>query len=206
MRRSFFLAMFLLAPVAHSQMIRNDAIGNDPEREKLCIARSHARLTEPFEMDTRYLSASRRDNPGATFIVADGYLVECEVSDGTGKFGPSVTSPEQWYWHLIRPPQFKPGLGTNEGKEMAANACKRIVPATINKPNFDHIGMWDVTEINVDRPKDRPGALIAGVKAVRYDIVVRGTALYKTSGLDLADIQFTCLLSPMLDLKGIQTK
>jgi hypothetical protein len=47
---------------------------------------------------------------------------------------------------------------------------------------------------------------IAGNTAESYDIMVHGNAFYKLPGPDLDEVNFTCLFSPMLELKAIQLK
>lgn len=194
--------------LAQAEMIRNDAIGNDPQKEKLCASRANGK-TVPFEIDSRYLKSARSFNPDATFIAIDGIspqLVECHLRKGTGKYEPASYSPEGNNWRLIRPKQFKPGINTPKGQSMAAKVCVDAAPAKINLPNFDHSVYSAVVEIGIDGPRYRAGASIAGTKAERYDIAVEGTAFYKSSGPDLAAVKFTCLLSPVLAIKGIQFK
>ncbi len=194
--------------LAQAEMIRNDAIGNDPQKEKLCASRANGK-TVPFEIDSRYLKSARSFNPDATFIAIDGIspqLVECHLRKGTGKYEPASYSPEGNNWRLIRPKQFKPGINTPKGQSMAAKVCVDAAPAKINRPNFDHSVYSAVVEIGIDGPRYRAGASIAGTKAERYDIAVEGKAFYKSSGPDLAAVKFTCLLSPMLAIKGIQFK
>lgn len=194
--------------LAQAEMIRNDAIGNDPQKEELCASRANGK-TVPFEIDSRYLKSARSFNPDSTFIAIDGIspqLVECYLRKGTGKYEPASYSPEGNNWHLIRPQQFKPGINTPKGQSMAAKVCVDAAPAKINRPDFDHSVYSTVVEIGIDGPRYRSGASIAGTKAERYDIAVEGTAFYKSSGPDLAAVTFTCLLSPMLAIKGIQFK
>ncbi|CAB3817027.1 hypothetical protein LMG26788_00068 [Achromobacter pulmonis] len=205
---SLGLGLLLFSCVAQAEMIRNDAIGNDPQKEKLCASRTKGQAV-PFEIDSRYLKSARSFNPDATFIAIDGIspqLVQCHLREGTGKYEPASYSPEANYWRLIRPKQFKPGIDTDKGKAMAAKVCVDAAPAKINRPNFDHSVYSNVVEISIGGPRYRPGASIAGTKAERYDIAVEGTSFYKSSGPDLAAVTFTCLLSPMLAIKGIQFK
>ena len=89
---------------------------------------------------------------------------------------------------------------------MAANACLEAVPAKVTRPNFDHSVYSGVFEVDIQGPLYRAGASIAGARAERYDIAVKGTAFFKSSGLDLESTAFTCLLSPMLGVKAIQFK
>jgi hypothetical protein len=209
MRFSLFLSVLILfSCAAKAEMVRSDAIGNNPAKEKLCASRAKGK-TVPFEIDSKYVERARSFNPDVTFVAVDGIspqLVECYLRQGTGKFEPASFSPEKGYWHLIRPQQFKPGIKTNKGREMAANACLEAAPAKINRPNLDHSVYLAVVEIDKSGPRYHSGASIAGKKAERYDIAVEGTSFYKSSGPDLTAIKFTCLLSPMLDIKAIQIK
>jgi len=77
--------------------------------------------------------------------------------------------------------------------------CLKAVSPKHNRPDFDHSMHFPLAEV-------KPGALIAGKKAERYDIVLDGRLFYKSAGPDLAKIEFTCLLSPMLEFKAIQFK
>jgi len=193
-------------------MVGNDSIGNDPAKEKLCasrVSKTHPGKRVPFEIDSRYVVSARSFHPDTTFIAIDGMspqLVECFLREGTGRYEPDSYSPEQGFWHLIRPKQFEPGIHTSMGISMAANVCLKVVPAKIDRPNFDHSVYSGVTEFSIGSPFYHPGALIAGKRAERYDIAVVGTSFYKSSGPDLVAVKFTCLLSPMLDVKAVQFK
>ena len=200
--------LIIFSCLAKAEMVRNDAIGNDPAKEKLCASRTKGK-TVPFEIDSRYVERARSFNPDVTFVATDGIspqLVECYLRQGTGRYEPASFSPEQGYWHLIRPKQFEPGINTTRGRDMAAKVCVETAPAKINRPNLDHSVYSAVVEIAVAGPRYHSGALIAGKKAERYDIAVEGTSFYKSSGPDLTAVNFTCLLSPMLDIKAIQFK
>lgn len=194
--------------LAKAQMVLNDSIGNDPAKEKLCASRAKGK-TVPFEIDSRYVASARSFHPDATFIAIDGpspQLVECYLREGTGRFEPDSYSPEQSYWHLIRPKGFEPGINTQTGISMAAKVCLDAAPSKINRPNFDHSVYASVVEVNFGSPLYHPGAPIAGRRAERYDIAVTGMSFYKSSGPDLTTVKFTCLLSRMLDVKAIQFK
>jgi len=52
-------------------------------------------------------------------------LVECFLCAGTGRYEPFSFSPEQSYWHLIKPKQFQPGYSTNEGERIALSVHRK---------------------------------------------------------------------------------
>jgi hypothetical protein len=201
--------LFLPCSRTAAQMIQNNAIGNDPNNERLCALRAKG-ATVPFEIDSRYVVRVRALHPDATFIAIDGIspqLVVCYLREGTGRYEPDSYSPEQSYWHLIKPKQFEPGINTQKGISMAANVCFEEARARFKHPNFDHSVYSAVVEVNLGSLLYHPGAQIAGKSAARYDIAVEGTSFYKAaSGSDLAEIKFACLLSPTLELKAIQVK
>jgi hypothetical protein len=211
-QRLLFIAgcLFLCSQTATAQMIQSSAIGNDPAKEQLCAARAKDTIpgpTVPFEIDSRYVARARALYPDVTFIAIDGgspQLVECYLREGTGRYEPASYSPEQSYWHLIKPKQFEPGINTSKGISMAANVCLEAARATFKNPNFDHSVYTAVVELGGPL---HPGTQIAGKSAVRYDITVEGTSFYKAaSGPDLTAIKFVCLLSPTLELKAIRAK
>lgn len=197
--------LVLLATTATGQMIRNDSIGNDPAKERVCALRARKTLPAskivPFEIDSRYVARSRSLHPDATFIAIGGQLVECFLRAGTGRYEPFSFSPEQSYWHLIKPKQFQPGYSTNEGERVALSVCLNAASSKTNRPDYDHNSYFGP----VEGPR-RGSTVVAGKKIERYDIVLNGTLFFKSRGLDLAAINFTCLLSPMLEFKAIQFK
>lgn len=213
MRHVFLSCFLLLAPVlAAAQMVHSDSIGNDPEKAQLCAARAKTTLSgsvAPFEIDSRYVARARKTHPDVTFIAIDGMsaqLVECYLREGTGRYEPASFSPEQSYWRLIRPKQFEPGINTNQGRGMAAKVCLEAAPSKLNRPNFSHSVYSAVVEINLSGPRYKPGLAVGSVKAERYDIAVEGTLFYKSAGPDLSPVNFTCLLSPMLEVKAVRFK
>lgn len=201
------------------QMVRNDAIGNDPAKEQLCLERESIKhgpvKAVPFEIDLRFVQRVRLDYPDETFIAVEGkinaQLVECHLNSGTGRYEPVFYEAENWpgpgHWHLIKPKQFTPGIYTREGVLMAADVCEDAARKKI-RDRFDHsvlsFSSLVVKEVNIGSPIYYPGAMIAGAKADRYDIVVKGTAFYKSDGPDLAAVNVSCLLSPMLEVKAFR--
>ncbi len=202
------LGLIFSSTTAYAEMISSDAIGNDPAKVKLCAARAKVKPV-PFEIDSRYVESARATHPDITFIAGGGgynQLIECYLREGTGKYEPASMSPEGIYWHLPRPKQFSPGLSTLQGRDMAAKACTDAAEEKSTRPGFDHSSASLVVEIVERNPRYHPGAIIAGKKADNYDIAVEGESFYKSSGPDLAAVNFKCLLSPMLDVKAVQLK
>ena len=211
--------LWLSVGPAVGQMVLNNAIRNDPARERLCIARAlqgKKGKAVPFEIELQRVTSARSVYPDATFVAIEysitTQLVECTVNAGTGVYGPLTWSPAgggATYWHLITPQQFSPGINTQAGEEMAGNRCREAAVKKINRPNFDHSVFMAPggVEIGLGRGgRYYPGMLIAGKVVNRYDIVTTGTAMYKSLGPDLAAVQFTCLFSPTLEIKAIQIK
>jgi hypothetical protein len=66
----------LFSKIATGQMVRNDSIGNDPAKERLCTLRAKSiqgtSKTVPFEIDSGYVARSRATHPDTTFIAIDG--------------------------------------------------------------------------------------------------------------------------------------
>jgi hypothetical protein len=207
------------------EMVPGDSIGNDPTKQKLCEERSKARFpgytVVPFEIDKNYVARSRGVVPGfqghsdTTFVAIENsilgttMLMECSVSIGTGQYGPQAFYQEGGTpWHPIKPPQFDPSISSQRGNEIAADRCREAARIRINRPNFNHSSvLGSAVEVRAMRGVRYPvGGLIAGAKAERYDVVVTGTALYGSAGPDMLAIKFTCLFSPMLEVKAIQLK
>jgi hypothetical protein len=215
---SVFLVFSLMAlgqNAQTTQMVPNSTIGNDPEKEQLCIQRLGSGLGKakpvPFLIAPRYVEAARRNFPDVVFVVVDDgsspQLIECALSPGSGRLEPITYTPElPWMWSPIKPPQFSPGINTTQGQIMAAKVCLKAAPAKIERPNFDHaVYLGGPVEVK-QGSRFHPGVVIDGVTAARYDIAVEGTSFYKAAGPDLDAVKFTCLLSPMLDVKAIQLK
>ncbi len=205
-----FLASVSVA--ANTQMVSSSTIQNDPAKETLCAQRAKAKPV-PFLIDQSYVESTRALHPDTTFIAADGIvpeLIECRVSESTGKYEPdALDSEDSSYWSLPHPQQFTPGIGTAAGQIKAADACIKAAREKVNRDGFDHgfSPTMGVNEIDLSvGPWYRPGARIAGMKAERYDIAVAGELFYKSSGPDLDAVKVSCLLSPMLEVKAIQTK
>jgi hypothetical protein len=210
-RSSCLFTCFLVfgSVVAHGQMVSNSTIQNDPSKETLCAQRAKVKPV-PFVIDRGYVESTRALHPDTTFIAEDGVfreLIECRLRESTGRYEPDSRVPEQTYWHLPRPQQFAPGIDTAAGQKMAAEACLKAARDRANREGFDHSADSGVNEINLSvGPWYRPGVVIAGVKAERYDIAVAGSLFYKSSGPDLNAVRVNCLLSPMLEVKSIETR
>lgn len=210
MKLTIICCLLLASSAANADMVSSDSIGNDPVKAKLCASRAKGKAV-PFIIDSRYVESIRADHPDATFIAIGGnspQLVECHLREGTGRFEPNSMSPEQGFWHLPRPEQFKPGLNTDTGQNMAKKACLDSYLAKTSRPELDHTVMdFVVSEVRENGKvyvvgKNRNS--IAGKKFEDYDIVASGTAFYKAHGVDLDVVHFACLLSPMLELRSIQ--
>lgn len=214
--RFFLCSLAFVSAVTSGQMVSNSAIQNDPAKESLC-AKSAGVKPVPFFIDQKYVESIRTIHPDTTFIAGDGVvpeLIECRVSESTGKYEPDAMSSEvqmmseQSYWHLARPQEATPSIKTTVGQLKAADVCLKAAQQKANKDGLDHSYVWetDVNEITLDvAPWFRPGAKIAGTKADRYDVAVEGELFYKSSGPDLEAVRATCLLSPMLDVKSVET-
>lgn len=204
------LIAFAICGYANAQMVLNDLIGNDPEKEKLCAARAKEKMV-PFVIDSEYVKRSRALNPDATFIATDGtspQLIECYRSEGTGKFQPVSMSPEQNYWHLVKPESFAPGLRTDVGIKMVRQACKEVFLEKVSRPNLQR-AVVGLSAQEIDKTKTiywekRKRKQIGGKQLVRYDIFIDGTASYEIGSVDLKVIPFACVFTPMLKLKAFQ--
>lgn len=75
--------------------------------------------------------------------------------------------------------------------------CPLGARSKIVLPRFDHTDEARATEVP-------SGTLIAREAVERDDVVLRGTAFYKSSGPGLTPVGYTCLFSPMLGVKAVQ--
>jgi hypothetical protein len=197
-----------ISSVCNAEMISNELIGNDAALEKLCITRAKVKPV-PFVIDERYLNLSKTNDPDVTFIAADGIspqLIECKRSSGDGKYGPFSSSPENRHWHLKKPPQFSPNITTNQGASIAAKLCMDEVRSKVSEDEISSINRNMLLEISLTGSPYKVGYTVNGVKANRYDVLVGGNLLLKSNGPDLRARPYTCLLSPMLDLRAISLK
>lgn len=205
------VGVILFSTAVAAQMISGNSIGNDPTKEKLCTLRAKSWgtvETVPFEIDSGYLARERKDHPDATFLVVGSTLVECFLRSGTGRFEPDNGSGENWFWHLIKPPQYQPGYFTNEGERVALDACLKSASDKTKRPDFDHSIHFAPLEVGAGSAGGlyHAGVVIGGKKAQHYDIVLNGTLFFKSNGPDLRATKFICLLSPMLEFKAIAFK
>jgi len=159
----------------------------------------------PFEIDARYLAQSRKEDPNMTFFAtAAGALYEC--TNWGGLYGPVSATSESWFFHVIRPPSFQPPINTDAGSRLAANACLKDVPQHTDVSTFDHASYYGAQDVGYISPRAtarRTRPSIGGLPVSSYDVEVTGVAFFKTSGIDLLMLQFTCLYSPMLKLKAV---
>lgn len=191
-------------------MLRNDAIENDPTLEKLCIDRTlhppntviGTLYTVPFLLDSSYVLRVRADYPDATFIAVSssrsgfgGQLVECSRLSG-GKFGPATRSPEgNWYWSLIKPQQLRgPGW-----MSIAADRCRKAAEGKVGDTGIERSAYSSVQAV-------AEGRQIAGMLTAAWDVEVKGDVVLKGAGPDLPVFNFSCLLSPMLEVRAVELR
>jgi hypothetical protein len=191
-------------------MLRNDAIENDPTLEKLCIDRTlhppntvvGTLYTVPFLLDSSYLLRVRADYPDATFIAVSssrsgfgGHLVECSRLSG-GKFGPATQSPEgNGHWSLIKPQQLRgPGW-----MSVAADRCRGAAERKVGDSGIERSAYSSVQEV-------AEGRQIAGMLTAAWDVEVKGDVVLKGPGPDLPVFNFSCLLSPMLEVRAVELR
>jgi hypothetical protein len=210
-----------LVPIpATAQMVRGDAIGNDPAKERLCIARSaNGAKPTPFEIDAGYLARARKEHPDATFFAygrgGGAFLVECELREETGRFEEvSQIGSASWCWRSLEPVPID--IQSGPGRTIATKTCSDAATAQAPRlhANFHHNVYWKFDRVHaaVKRPPHsvRPtwieaGDEIAGTKAEEDDGVVDGKALYGPADPDYREATFRCLLSPDLTtLKAIK--
>lgn len=196
----------LVSIVARAEMIPSSQAGNDPEKARLCASRAAAKTPGklvPFEIDGSYVARARSSHPDVSFIAIDdgasGQLVECYLREGTGRYEAAAFSPEQQYWHLIKPEGS--GIDTPEARSAAMDLCERAALSKLTAKGFDH----SVQQSAVAIAAKRAGSLVAGKAAQRYDVEVDGTAFYKSNGPDLKQAKYSCLLSRALAIKAVQT-
>ena len=181
----FIIGMLFTSSFANAETVLNDSIGNDPAKEKLCIERLPAHLkgkTVPFKIDNKRVASIRAVYPDVTFVAADdggnGSLVECRLREGTGRYEPDSYTGQSGWWSLIKPKQFEPGINTDVGQTMAYKVCLQSVLSKSDKGEPDHYVSNGVFEITGNTPGGgfyRAGVAIAGKKAERYDIAVKGS-------------------------------
>jgi hypothetical protein len=211
--KKIIIISFLLFTFGYSnaEMVLNSEIGNDPAKEKLCASRvKSGGKMYPFMIDSDFVARVRAVYPDVTFISMRGQLYQCQLIEGTGKYGPGLSMPENSnIWHSIEHKGFEPGIDTRKGKDMAYNVCFEAFKAKCKRSGFDHEVINDVREVvedtTIKSKKRRPNDLFAGKKAT-YDIIVEGTSLYGPANPDLTAVHFNCLLSPTLEVKAIQFK
>ncbi|TWO71447.1 hypothetical protein FN976_11060 [Caenimonas sedimenti] len=204
-RLAAIVLLTCFAMASWAEMVPGDRVGNDLEKEKLCLSRAKGKAAA-FEIDSKYVAAARARHPDVTFVAIDGMspqLVECYLREGTGRYEPASSSPAQAFWRLQNSPKSS-AINTPKGNADAAKVCLTAAPVKINREGFDHAVYSSVVEIASGSPKYRPGLVIGGRKAELYDIAVGGAAFYKATGPDLKAVNFTCLLSPSLDVLAIQ--
>ncbi len=199
-------------------MVPSTQLKQDPANLNLCIARarhdpafginiSNEELI-PFAIDMRFVNRERQEYPDVTFFATNRGLIECTVT-GLGKYGPMIRdSAVTWYWKslLPMPPRFKPSIDTSAGKQMAAQKCLKALHTHADLPNFDHAGYnepYSVGYIGSDAGRNSSYPAIAGVSVSSYDVLVTGAAYFRTGTVDQVMLLYTCLYSPMLELRAV---
>jgi hypothetical protein len=199
-------------------MVPSNQLQQDQTKLNLCIDRArHDRSFGigigndeliPFEMDMGFVERARKENPDVTFFATTGALIECEVT-GIGKYGPMVRySGATWYWKPLIPtqPSFQPSIDTWKGKRIATSKCLADLPTHADLPNFDHAGYDDPYSVGYIGSKTSSRTnypMIAGVPVSSDDVMVTGAAYFKTNTIDQIMLLYTCLYSPMLELKAV---
>jgi hypothetical protein len=98
-----FLVLSLVSLGQNPQpLVPNSTIAQDPAKEQLCIQRLGSHLGKaklvPFLISPRYVELVRQHNPDSVFVAVDNemsiLLVECALSQGTGRFEPISYSGE----------------------------------------------------------------------------------------------------------------
>lgn len=213
------LLLGLIAIPAIAQMVRGDAIGNDPSKERLCVARStYGAKSTAFEIDAGYLAQARKEHPDATFIAygrgSGATIVECELNKVTGRFEGVAWGGASWYWRSLEPVPID--LNTRQAITLATKTCGDVATAQAARlqANFHHnvyLKFDRVHKASQHRPGSvhpkwvEAGDLIAGVKAEEDDVSVDGKAFYGPADPDYREAPFECLLSPDLaTLKAIK--
>jgi len=212
------LAIIVISRTCCAQLVRSDQFNQDQAKLNLCIDRArHDRSfgigidTQeliPFEIDTRFVERERKEYPDVTFFATTRGLVECAVT-GIGKYGPlffdnSVT----WFWHPLipTPPSFEPSIGTAEGERIAGNKCIADLPTHADLANFDHAVYNEAYTVGYLGSKNTDEAhypMVAGVQVSSFDVEVMGSAYFRTDTVDQIMLLYTCLYSPMLELKAV---
>jgi hypothetical protein len=206
LRSLAFLGAVMIFGPAQAEMVPSSSISNDPAKERLCASRAQSTIpgkTVPFEIDSRYVATARSQHPDATFVAIDGLspqLVECYLREGTGRYEPASFSPEQSFWHTIKPAGV--GIDSPRARSIAAKTCLEAALSRSGQSGLDHSVNTAVFEVDINRA----GTIIAGTKAERYDVAVEGTSFYKSAGPDLRAVKFTCLLTRALQVKAVQLK
>jgi len=203
---SLIVLGLLASSVARAEMIPSSQAGNDPQKARLCASRAGTKIPGklvPFEIDPTYVDRARSFHPDVSFIAIDDgtspQLVECYLREGTGRYEPAVFSPEQQYWHLIKPEGS--GIDTPQARSAAMDLCEKAALSKLTAKGFDH----GVQDSAVEVTPKRAGSLVGGRMAERYDVWVDGEAFYKSNGPDLKQVKYSCLLSRALAVKAVET-
>ena len=146
--------LWLSVGPAVGEMVPNSSIGNDPEREKLCMERTSAHFHSnavrflPFEINKEFVGRFRPPNyrgGPVVFVVAKmpgapPELVECTVLSN-GKYGPitfSVQGSNGGRWRLMDEPNHSL-FASQAGASIAQKSCFDAVMLKLKHPGYDHI-------------------------------------------------------------------
>jgi hypothetical protein len=212
------LAILVLTRTCGAQMVRSDQLKQDQAKLNLCIDRArHDRSfgigigTQeliPFEIDMQFVERERKEYPEVTFFATTRGLIECTVT-GIGKYGPlSFDNGATWYWRPLipTPPSFVPSIETAEGERVAGKKCIADIPTHADLANFDHAVYNQAYTVGYLGSKNTDEAhypMVAGVRVTSFDVEVMGSAYFKTDTVDQIMLLYTCLYSPMLELKAV---
>jgi hypothetical protein len=212
------LAILIISRIGCAQMVRSDQLKQDQAKLNLCIDRARhdrsfgigidSQELIPFEIDTRFVERERTEYPDVTFFATTRGLVQCAVT-GIGKYGPLLfDNGATWFWHpsIPAPPSFKPSIETAEGGRIAGNKCLADLPTHADLTNFDHAVYNEAYTVGYLGSKNTDEAhypMVAGVRVSSFDVEVMGSAYFRTNTVDQIMLLYTCLYSPMLELKAV---
>lgn len=212
------LAIIVISRDCCAQLVRSDQLKQDQAKLNLCVDRArHDRSfgigidTQElikFEIDTSYVERERKEYPDVTFFATTRGLVQCAVT-GIGKYGPLFfDNGATWFWRPLipTPPSFQPSITTAEGGRIAGNKCLADLPSRADLANFDHAVYNEAYSVGYLGSKNTDEAhypMVGGLRVSSFDVEVLGSAYFRTDTADQIMLLYTCLYSPMLELKSV---